>query len=920
MSQKFGAQARVSQNRHTDRSSDSGSRTTYGFNIEKENNKRHRGGGKPGKGDKSKPDGQGAPVETPPAVKEPPATLTYFRVRSVDDTIFANINGGYPTLHHNGLTLMGSEGEIVKCKAHGPGWYCVSSNEKDNHENTIEPAVQEIEISEYCGINPTTGTEFRHITTTYQVDVALWKHIMKTYRNTALTSAIMKGARSLASASVGVPQLSSDTVDCFLALCARNDALNSSQEVDNILGRAHSSYRLLDPNVPCTIFGSDTVVDLKTLTKLPHKPYPFVPGQRALRGDFKVLSNRVNGIDIPSADLPDGEYIPLLPCKYDSQVRHSTIMLKFHNEQATIWDSSSSSMNEAATLRTFVAAPPQLAINSHRLASLTHDFLGKCQVSSIVNARPQKLWDALDKCNGGRFIVRGEFVRYSPDCADSRNLNESLLYTTRDSEASLYTARMMAEYINLCSRSLLVAVTDGLSNAVRNIAFGSKAWFLEQARSANTHLNLGYLRGLEVSVEHAKRAQRQRWYNGELVHEGAGPRVTHGEFQVKTNETAKIGADGLPKGPRGVVAYGKAAIISTTVPCAVKACSSERPFRWSVGKLSCATYLITENTVENKCAFFDAVDTCRMTPDSLVAFISSDDMCVAFNVDGVFECFNGDIAKNDRNCESLSFFSVYVQESYFSEEVADAHLDLACLPIVLETRDRTHRVKYKFSHPTLQSGLPTTTLCNNVSSQAIVFAFSHLLSLDDTINYPRLFTEAATVVGHEVTIDKHTGFYCLQVLKHSPFVAEDGVYPYLNLGTIFRGLGTCDGDLDCIKCGMSPTSFSFLTPDERTDRFIGGVVRGLKNQPSNAIIGALRARFCPNDSTFEVLRYTDVVGDYDSINLSHLDNTSAIYLRYGLEDEEVETLIHAILNIRVGQILHLSAVRKMLSVDYGWTI
>lgn len=233
------------------------------------------------------------------------------------------------------------------------------------------------------------------------------------------------------------------------------------------------------------------------------------------------------------------------------------------------------------------------------------------------------------------------------------------------------------------------------------------------------------------------------------------------------------------------------------------------------------------------------------------------------------------------------------------------------------------------------SGCPETTAVNDVASLMIAISmWVHInasfffntpggLNLEDK-NFEEmsqkerewLLCYAAAAVGHKITVDWRDGPSNTQFLKYSPLLNEDGVYVNTrNLGTIFRSLGTWDGDITPKMVSLSKKKFDQLSNEQKSERFIQGVVNGLKNEPGNVVIDALRARFSNSAIPEHHLAHHTTL---DATNRSHhrLPVTS-LQERYGGEQWEWTQLAERILAMSYGRVSPGPMLSEIYNIDYG---
>lgn len=322
--------------------------------------------------------------------------------------------------------------------------------------------------------------------------------------------------------------------------------------------------------------------------------------------------------------------------------------------------------------------------------------------------------------------------------------------------------------------------------------------------------------------------------------------------------------------------------------------------------------------VAQKCA--DA----QFLQDYVFVAIHSDDSCMVGNVRGRKIISNNDVSSNDAGQDAAVFFGMSLLQSNFSPELAKGLLQLACLPIDIASPTSDSFLRIKFNSPYEPSGHSNTSVWNHLGSI--------LLSLSSV--YYMVFTEkpynecvklGAEQVGHVVTCDEVDCIEKIQFLKFSPVLCNNKYVMSANLGRIFRKLGCVDGDMTHDQLGVDLVEFRGLTPEERMNRFWSGVIEGLKHEPSNRILDALRKRFSSSDyKVTESLLSSLQDENKDSYYMHNRtvktgDCTESVMRRYDLTVEDVDELVDIISDLHVGQRWKLRAVANFYKTDYGLT-
>lgn len=235
---------------------------------------------------------------------------------------------------------------------------------------------------------------------------------------------------------------------------------------------------------------------------------------------------------------------------------------------------------------------------------------------------------------------------------------------------------------------------------------------------------------------------------------------------------------------------------------------------------------------------------------------------------------------------------------------------------------RAEFVKIIPKHIFQGSGCPETTIVNNVASSAIYISMYRRVlqmiddgSLHDNVLSGAFETKlqlAAKLVGHKVTIDIKHNRSEMQFLKHTTYSTKKGtLVDALNLGPVMRSLGSVDGDLDHIKLSTTKKAFRAMTWEERFEKRVAGVVAGLKNEPGNIILDALRKRFREGVEINDRFQMNHTNRSHEYITTSQLQE------RYGGTRVEWENLASKIAKIKYGSEITDSVLASIYEVDYG---
>jgi len=210
------------------------------------------------------------------------------------------------------------------------------------------------------------------------------------------------------------------------------------------------------------------------------------------------------------------------------------------------------------------------------------------------------------------------------------------------------------------------------------------------------------------------------------------------------------------------------------------------------------------------------------------------------------------------------------------------------------------------------SGTSLTTILNNRASTLI--AASVVSCLQPGVKLRKEVVEiAATRVGHRVKAEERSDLTGLQFLKHSPLMTDLGVRVWSkNLGAIFKKFGVYEGDFQAAQVGVAAQAFRLMTQAEKTRMFVGGVVRGLKNEPAHCVLQALRERF-PQTHTKTFLD--------DAVNFGARTRgtvlSSELCKRYGVDEHVLDSFCELLLTGQLGDEHVHPLLTSVFALDYN---
>jgi hypothetical protein len=225
------------------------------------------------------------------------------------------------------------------------------------------------------------------------------------------------------------------------------------------------------------------------------------------------------------------------------------------------------------------------------------------------------------------------------------------------------------------------------------------------------------------------------------------------------------------------------------------------------------------------------------------------------------------------------------------------------------------------------SGSPDTTHMNNLYNYGVkaavymeicrTFALNGvphngIVVTEDTIEQVILdcYVRGARCMGAVTTQTICPKLENSDFLKEVSYNTPNGVVVGLALGPILRGLGGVEGDIEPQQLGVSTSVFRQLDDAERMERFVGGVIKGLCNEPRNIILDALRGRFTKGQK-IEGKHFT-------SNDRSHLNiPVWSLMERYGGSEADWYNLAGELERISLGDHLASPLLAEIYWVDYG---
>jgi len=436
-------------------------------------------------------------------------------------------------------------------------------------------------------------------------------------------------------------------------------------------------------------------------------------------------------------------------------------------------------------------------------------------------------------------------------------------------------------------------------------------------------------RAENAMIPHVKKKLREAYVKGVLLHSTEDIMVEKLNGCVK-KEWAKFG-----KVPRLFVSYDAGCMYANELPEYVKiAMDGIRVYRDPMPDgvdfvtivRTCAK--MTSTTMDE---VFESIRDSLGLDDYLMVNVYSDDTVYSGSVQGVKFAKNVDISSCDASNKFPIFYGLGKIMGQFNKECAVGLLKQCTLPITVRNpSDSTSKITVKLDSAFEGSGTVLTTILNHFASGLGARFTGLLLSRATEVRRSKDIDQyilmGSLLSGHKVTIEDASvnGDLVLekvQFLKHSMLQTTTGAWTYaINYGTVFRSLGTVEGDLLPEQLGVNSSQFGQLSWNERMDMFCSSVVKGFCNEPQSPIITALHERFHTSCTPTRGGGESPQVLVQEGGGRDRSDQTlsiASVMRRYDVTEDELDELIAMIKGIKLGTIYSSRAVSQFSHLDYG---
>lgn len=473
-------------------------------------------------------------------------------------------------------------------------------------------------------------------------------------------------------------------------------------------------------------------------------------------------------------------------------------------------------------------------------------------------------------------------------------------------------------------RDVLTYAVDSIRNAKRWVYYKSFDEYY-------THIEPILGREFNASIPHVKRKLRMRYVAGARIHDTDDLMVNKLTGCVK-KEMAKFG-----KVPRLFVSYGAGAMYANELPEFVKKAIDgfhTLLIPSAVGDITVSTYVIAKPKCDVFENCFSKIREAVSLHNHVLSIVYSDDSVYAGNVAGHPFLYNVDISSCDAGQRWPVFLWLYECLATQCPKLAEGLVKQCCLPIDVRNPSNLREVMtINFDGPFEGSGTVLTTILNSVMGLKISQMVGRVMAKQCGASFGDAEVEqciryGATLMGHKVTLEScaPTGaivFEKAQLLKHSMHQCLDGSWTYaINYGTIYRSLGTVEGDLTHDQVGMTMSEFKTSTWARRMDRFVSTVIAGLQHEPSSCVLKSLRDRFS-QQVPVETDAQRDLLTQHGLHDTDKLDRSTKVLdpeslaRRYDCDVSELDDLANANKQIAFGWEYVNEAVAAFYRVDYG---
>lgn len=417
---------------------------------------------------------------------------------------------------------------------------------------------------------------------------------------------------------------------------------------------------------------------------------------------------------------------------------------------------------------------------------------------------------------------------------------------------------------------------------------------------------------LVVQLPHVKRLLYTRYYEEEKTHlkilQGVGDYESKFKYELAKVETTPDGTQ-MCKPGRFYATGAHTALTDYVLPAFFKWVCSRHDFkvmRLIGGRIMTFRFLYcaTQEATASDLLFKEAEN---LPVDHILLIYFSDDGYLACNVGGDVKIFETDFS----SCDSTNGFAVFAAWYYLADQIGGGFqctrlLDLCSRPTKVinpDSRRANAPLEYVEISPedlTEYSGHPGTTFLNNLAELAAGSAIIDICVARDSCDLtPELIQEAAYNVGYKMTVIQRSSYMSSTFLKRA-YSTSSG-RSMLVYGAILRSWGSVEGNPEPRHFGLR-TSIELKATDNRqlAEILIRQKVDGLVNEPPSPLLEAMRVRagLQVSHRPYEI--------SYEDLNA-----------RYGTETWEWSSLLCAIENLSLGDVITSPVLEKIFAMDYS---
>jgi len=301
---------------------------------------------------------------------------------------------------------------------------------------------------------------------------------------------------------------------------------------------------------------------------------------------------------------------------------------------------------------------------------------------------------------------------------------------------------------------------------------------------------------------------------------------------------------------------------------------------------------------EDRSSHRRAIEWCMGVEHNQLRLVNfSDDVIYAYcDEKGNLSFGEGDVSKADSSIRFPTLFIMYSRIArLLDEEIAFDLISPLFAPAQLSSDDG-RRVTLRPIFGYLYSGHCLTTALNNLNVKKGVCgiieeirATGHVVTISETI------INGFRRAGIVIKVEPKTSLSELTFLK----ISVINGHSFTNLGPLFRKLGRFQDGLSHTAFNLTKKEYDKLSPSDLLELHLKTVVSSFQHEPHSPLHNALRIR----------------VGLEPMETLIQYEHLSERYRQVSLSDWiSLESTLHT---LQVGHVYHSSAVKNILSVDYG---